>query len=142
VNIEVIKMGCFDKSLSVLRPRQRSRHVAAMVAALRKRYAPAPALLAGGPAQRRNRLPTKPSPPPIALHAHVDKLPMSASSRSAAPSAALACLRFEQRESCAISVAPRFPALPASVWAARVKACRSPPSSAACISSSRAERRG
>jgi hypothetical protein len=50
VNIEIIKMGCFDKSLSVLRPRQRSRHVRAMVAALRKRHEPAAALLAGGPA--------------------------------------------------------------------------------------------
>jgi 3D (Asp-Asp-Asp) domain-containing protein len=48
VNIEIIKWGCFDKSLTVLKPRQRHRHVRRMVHALHQRKAGG-ALLAGGP---------------------------------------------------------------------------------------------
>jgi 3D (Asp-Asp-Asp) domain-containing protein len=49
VNIEIIKMGCFQRSLDVLRPRQKARHVRKMVAALRTKQLAAAPLLAGGP---------------------------------------------------------------------------------------------
>ena len=37
VDIEIIEMGCFQKSLAVLKPRQKSSHVRKMVAALQQR---------------------------------------------------------------------------------------------------------
>ncbi len=37
VDIEIIEMGCFEKSLAVLKPRQKSAHVRKMVASLQHR---------------------------------------------------------------------------------------------------------
>ena len=46
VDIEIIEMGCFQKSLTVLKPRQKSPHVRKMVAGLQQRAVRGPLLAA------------------------------------------------------------------------------------------------
>ena len=46
VDIEIVEMGCFKKSLEVLKPRQKSSHVRKMVASLQQRGLNGPLLAA------------------------------------------------------------------------------------------------